>query len=418
MKIFVSYSWDNDEHNDRVLSFVAFLRENGFNANFDKAIMQDKTATHFGKLMVYNIQSSDKIIVVLSEGYKNKADNDIGGVATEYGYILNEIDKQENKYILVSFISLDSKTRDQITPFGLAGREIIDLVIDERSKFENLFSKLSNMPIINLPPVSENRPTVAEKEIKPFSLNGSHQIDKDTSDKNDDDLDLYFLDTPTKFFDYRMSQAFPGIRGVRWFTNPKEISNRLEILLRQPLKAKNNPIWWFRGYYCLHIDAFRIINENKFLVNEMECLVDKLCIYKSQRYDRSFVYIELKPESPIGVYEHDENYVSRMIDNCGYAKEEYAIYKNNKFITREEYDDGAAYINDSIVNFNAGDVELRERFLSRYNFLICAIFNPINSDEGDNFFQKYLNAMLNAEGDIREIVNFVENLPRHKNGWK
>ena len=54
-------------------------------------------------------------------------------------------------------------------------------------------------------------------------------------------MDIDEFDSPNHFFDYRVGKAFPGVRGVKEFNNPKECVDRLEILLRNPLNEKSNP---------------------------------------------------------------------------------------------------------------------------------------------------------------------------------
>ena len=44
-----------------------------------------------------------KVIIVLSKGYKEKADNFKSGVGQEYQLIINDIIENTTKYILVSF---------------------------------------------------------------------------------------------------------------------------------------------------------------------------------------------------------------------------------------------------------------------------------------------------------------------------
>lgn len=73
INVFVSYAWDSEMHQQNVLEFVAFLRKKGFNATLDRALSQNETATNFFRMMHENIQNPDKMIIVLSEGYKRKA---------------------------------------------------------------------------------------------------------------------------------------------------------------------------------------------------------------------------------------------------------------------------------------------------------------------------------------------------------
>lgn len=91
------------EHEELVLSFTNKLRQEGFNVDLDKIRGQSSTATNFDQMMHEAFASSEKIIIVLSEGYKRKADAFPGGVGIEYRLILGEINRFPNKYILVSF---------------------------------------------------------------------------------------------------------------------------------------------------------------------------------------------------------------------------------------------------------------------------------------------------------------------------
>jgi hypothetical protein len=169
--VFVSYSWDNDDHKELVASFVNHLRkELGFDAKVDRLITQGESAPNFNDMMSLALSESNKVIVVLSEKYKEKADNNIGGVGKEYHVIIDEIDKIKNKYILCSFESLSSKKRDEITPTLLKGREIIDLKKDQGNKFENLIRKLNDTNEVTFDQVSEVKSELAPKKIKPFKL--------------------------------------------------------------------------------------------------------------------------------------------------------------------------------------------------------------------------------------------------------
>lgn len=159
--IFISYSWDNQDHEDHVFSFADELRKNGFNVDIDKIISQRKTSTNFVQMMHEAFVQCDQIIVVLSEGYKIKADSFSGGVGTEYRLILGEIDRFPLKYILVSFQGRD----DLIIPAGLAGRDIIDLSLS----FDPLFRKLTGQHEYELSPVSKNKPALPKREIAPFA---------------------------------------------------------------------------------------------------------------------------------------------------------------------------------------------------------------------------------------------------------
>jgi hypothetical protein len=168
IKVFVTYAWESNEHNDKIISFVDFLRKKGFEATMDRLVTQKETATNFNKMMVTSIHQADKVIVVLSPKYKEKADSFEGGVGTEFQIILEEIKTKLNKFIFVSFG--DNKI-DKIVPTGITGREILDLKKDQdENNFNDLFSKIQSKNIIQFSDVEETIPEVKIQKIKPFKL--------------------------------------------------------------------------------------------------------------------------------------------------------------------------------------------------------------------------------------------------------
>ena len=236
-----------------------------------------------------------------------------------------------------------------------------------------------------------------------------------------DDFGNYTISiAPTVFWDGRICQSFPGIRGLNWFKDGKEALNRLELLLKKPLRFENHvgygttsdPIWWWRGGACLPIRIFRRISDTCCLMDVYELDINKIAIYRSGAYYQDFVYVEVNPDQPTGLYAIDEATIQDCIKEFGYAKEEYALFQDN-LITRECYDDGAAVI-DGIPIDTSGAAELRVRYLSSYNFLIAPKFSPINSKDFDKVSINLLDEMLSGKDHLNDLCAMVDKLPRHK----
>jgi len=162
--VFVTYSWDSDKHNEQVISFTNYLRNKGFDAEIDKLLIQKETAIDFLKMMHKGMTDYNKVIVVLSKGYKEKAEAFRGGVGNEYSLILRDIDTNPNKYILVTF----EEITDEILPLFFKRRHIIDLSKNDSEKKTELFAKLQNIEIYKFSNVAEKKPQIAEKEIHSF----------------------------------------------------------------------------------------------------------------------------------------------------------------------------------------------------------------------------------------------------------
>ncbi|MEP6846928.1 MAG: toll/interleukin-1 receptor domain-containing protein, partial [Panacibacter sp.] len=144
--VFISYAWDGVI--DLEVEMLAnWLRDNGFEADFDKQISQQHTAINFNRMMHEAMQKYDKVIIVLSQKYKEKAEGFKDGLGTEYQMLLGDIEQSPKKYILLSF----SGRPDSIIPFALRGRDIIDFSSNEQKT--SLLRKLANATEFELNPV-------------------------------------------------------------------------------------------------------------------------------------------------------------------------------------------------------------------------------------------------------------------------
>lgn len=170
ISVFVSYCWESEEYKEKVISFINFLREKGFAADMDIIFMQEESSVDFNRIMHKGIMNYDKVIVLLSEKYKIKAESFDGGVGKEYRFILNDIEKQPTKYILSSFFKLTYEIIEKITPIEFMGREIVDLPKDEGQNFDNLFGKLTESQKYVFSDVASETPIVEQKKIDKFTL--------------------------------------------------------------------------------------------------------------------------------------------------------------------------------------------------------------------------------------------------------
>lgn len=239
-------------------------------------------------------------------------------------------------------------------------------------------------------------------------------LGEDSQDKEEESNDIDLFDSSTPFFDYRFGKAFPGIRGVNEFTDSKECVDRLQILLKKPLNGKKlgGPIWWIRGSGNCDISRFERVTDDKFLMDGDEIKVKRIVVYAAGEYYKKFVYVETYPEEETGLYTKDDALVEEWTEKYGYYYEEYAEYENKK-VTRAEYDDGAAVIDGKVVDLN-GKAKLRTRYITPYNFIICAHFNPMNSSVFDDMLGKLLNGILKGQNSVEEIVETVKKMPKHR----
>ena len=152
-----------------------------------------------------------------------------------------------------------------------------------------------------------------------------------------------------------------------------------------------------------------------------ELEIERIATYHSQDYWKDFVYIEAKPEQPVGVYKYEDNVdfdAKRTNLGLEYCYEKYAVFRDEAGvewpITRQEYDDGAAVIDGKVIDLD-DKAELRTRYLTRYNFVICGKCHPFNSGKGDKLTKKYLDGILSGEMSLKDFIRATETL--HKNEY-
>jgi len=142
--------------------------ENGFNAENDRIQTQNETAKGLFKMMHKIMTDYEKVIVVLSKGYKEKANGFTAGVGNEYNLILEDIEVNKNKYILISF----GPHSDEITPLNFMGREIINVLY--KSNMNKLFSKINNENVIQFSEVAKQKPIISKLIVSDFEFQDSN----------------------------------------------------------------------------------------------------------------------------------------------------------------------------------------------------------------------------------------------------
>lgn len=232
---------------------------------------------------------------------------------------------------------------------------------------------------------------------------------------------------PSIIFDGRLRDAFPGLRGVQKFQNEKAIE-RLQVLLREPLFVDLNdlgvgqiiPFWWLRGQATMHIQGFERLDANRMLLNIEELRIKYIvAVREFSAEERNFVYVHAMPEKPTGLYKYPRGWLKKYLqhhldEGWGYYfYEEYGLW-NNKLITRQEHDDGAAVIDGSPIR--TSESKLRVRYLTSYNFVICGQDHVLNSvlPNVDETATKILDEILLGTKTVDNLIEFIAKLPINK----
>lgn len=88
-KIFISYSWDSEEHKKWVLNLALNLLKDGYKVYLDQLDL--KPGMDIPKYVETCIRESDHILLICTKLFKEKADNSIGGAGYEKNIITGEM---------------------------------------------------------------------------------------------------------------------------------------------------------------------------------------------------------------------------------------------------------------------------------------------------------------------------------------
>ena len=129
----------------------------------------------------------------------------------------------------------------------------------------------------------------------------------------------------------------------------------------------------------------------------------------SQSYYAKFVYVEVEGMPPTGLYD-----VADAIQEKGHTREEYGEYGffKKKYISREEYEDGATVIKGKVRNMH-GKTKLRSRIIGKYNFIIAAHASPINCQKAEIKIENILDEMLTGASKIENLASYISRLPKN-----
>jgi hypothetical protein len=216
-----------------------------------------------------------------------------------------------------------------------------------------------------------------------------------------------------QLFDDRMCEAFAGARGLVLIEDPADIKRCLDIVLKPPLVTGALPntgwIWWWRGNMHNMITTYSYMpKEQVYLIDEWELNVKLLAGYRVASRDLQYVYVESDPLKSSGVRCWANQDIDDMINTLGVAYEDIAIFEGH-YISRPEYDDGFANINEQVVNVMERS-EPRLRPLTRFNLLIAPKETRLNNPDFDDKLEAICNQILAGQASLDKLVGAINQI--------
>ncbi|MBR8701632.1 hypothetical protein IX317_001523 [Fusobacterium sp. DD29] len=139
-RVFISYSWDDDNHKKWVNKFATELIKNGINVRIDQYDVD--FGDSLPQFMETEITNADYVLIICTENYKTKADLRKNGVGYEGDIISGEILANHNKKKFIPV--LRKGTVFSSIPTFLQGKLAIDLSSEKNysTNFNDLITTL------------------------------------------------------------------------------------------------------------------------------------------------------------------------------------------------------------------------------------------------------------------------------------
>ena len=142
--IFISYSWEGEEHQKWVRTLAENLVNNGVDVRLD--IWENKNGSDIAHFMDESGRIADRVLCILTPIYKEKANELIGGVGYEYRNMTAEMYANVKT---IKFIPILRKgSYEESVPTALFGRVTVDMTDDSKfeEKLEDLLRDIFDKP--------------------------------------------------------------------------------------------------------------------------------------------------------------------------------------------------------------------------------------------------------------------------------
>jgi len=152
-KVFISYSHEDESHQDWVLQLATRLRSNGIDVVLDRWNLN--YGHNVASFMERGLSTANRVVSICSENYVRKADEGERGVGYEKQIITAEMMSNLNGNWVVPIIK---NNPSKAIPSFLSGKLYIDFEkkLSYESNYEELLRELLEVPSLPIPPIGKN----------------------------------------------------------------------------------------------------------------------------------------------------------------------------------------------------------------------------------------------------------------------
>jgi hypothetical protein len=177
-KVFISYSHDSEDHKQWTLNLANRLSKSGVDVVIDQKDL--RYGEDIAKFMEKAINDSDRVLMICTKKYANKADEGTGGVGYEVMIVTGEMFQQLGTTKFIPIIRQDSET--PVLPKFLSTRRYANL--SKESNFDEEFKEL-------LDELLQARITDTDRIAKEGSFSENDESKIETDNQLKEPINLY-----------------------------------------------------------------------------------------------------------------------------------------------------------------------------------------------------------------------------------
>lgn len=186
-------------------------------------------------------------------------------------------------------------------------------------------------------------------------------------------------------------------KGLNNITYLEDSDNMNRVLKKLSEKEFGNELWYSNGASFNHANLEEA-NGDIWLLDCIEFQPDYIWTYYTLDEYCDFILLKTKPMPSFGIYEEKHNY-----EEVGYVDE-------NHYITRSEFDNGYAEIENEIVDLSNHDAVLRRRYLKEKYFFIATRYHCVIQSKNDKIVQEFIENTKNnlvTKNDFKELISKI-----------
>lgn len=331
-KLFMSYSWTNQDHENWIINLASSLRDSGVDVILDKwELKEGNDSVAFMEKMVTDPEIK-KVALICDKLYAEKADGRQGGVGTETQIISKKVYEKSDQNKFVAIVTEKDKDGKVYLPTYYGSRIYIDLSESDKysENYEKLLRWIFDKPLYIKPKLGEPPSFLDENKIylgindkyrKAIDAlqNGKHIAKGATFDYLDgintnlenfriepkmDQLDDQIIKSINDFLPYR-NEFIRIIESITKYENSLEYNEMLHNFFENMLKYYDRPEDVYQ-WNDVSFDNFRFIIHELFLYT-VTILIKAGCI------DTATYLLKEEYFSQKRANRHDENSMTSYV---------------------------------------------------------------------------------------------------------